>query len=224
MFQIAHIAYLYIIDIDFRLTLGQYFELAVFALNERNHRQQVVGIADIVEQRVLNVDRHTAIGHLVLRYLALHLNAFHHIGLGLEGDGANVAHADVSLHRLVAYIRHLQYDAFLLAGDDEVAILVSHTAVDKSLMKQGNIGKLDRAATFIYDVSDHLLILLLGTLDEDIVVIIGHTHRIEPDDLTDGLLDRQVAEMAGDGEVLQFVIDEVDSLVAGGGIQVFEYF
>ena len=73
-------------------------------------------------------------------------------------------------------------------------------------------------------MSDHFDILLLGTLDEDLIVIIGHPHRIEPDDLTDSLLDGQVAEMACDGEVLQFVIDEVNGLVAGGGIQVFKHF
>ena len=83
LFQIAHIAYLFIIDIDLRLALGQHFKLTVFALNERNHRQQVVGITDIVEQRVLHIDRHTARRHLILRNLTPHLNAFHHIGLRL---------------------------------------------------------------------------------------------------------------------------------------------
>ena len=91
-------------------------------------------------------------------------------------------------------------------------------------MEQGNVGKLDRAATFVNYTAYHFGILFLGTLDKDVVIVIGHPHRIEPDDLTDGLLNGQVAEMACDGEILQFVIDEVNSLVAGGGIQVFKHF
>ena len=70
----------------------------------------------------------------------------------------------------------------------------------------------------------HLGIFLLGTLYEDFVAIIGHLHRIEADDLTDSLVDRQVVEMAGDGKVLQFVVDEIDGIVAGSSVQVFEHF
>ena len=73
-------------------------------------------------------------------------------------------------------------------------------------------------------MADHLCVLLLGALNEDFVVVIGNLHRIETYDLAQGLVDRQVAEMTGDGEVLQFVVDEIDGLVADGRIQVFEHF
>ena len=107
LFQFALIAYLLIIDINLWFAFGQYLELSVTALNHGNHRQQVVGIANVVEQRVLHIDGHTTRSRLILRNLTLDLNAFHHIGLRLEGDGTDVAHTDVSGNGLIADIRHL---------------------------------------------------------------------------------------------------------------------
>ena len=70
----------------------------------------------------------------------------------------------------------------------------------------------------------HLGVLLLSTLNEDFCAVVCHLHRIEADDLTDGLVDRQVDEMAGNGKVLQFVVDEIDGIVGSGGVQVSEHF
>ena len=48
--QVAHVAYLLIVNIDLGLALGQHFELTVLTLHHGDHRQQVVGIADVVKQ------------------------------------------------------------------------------------------------------------------------------------------------------------------------------
>ena len=80
---------------------------------------------------MLHVHRHTAIDHLVLGNFALDLHTFYHIGLGLQGDGADVSHADIPGNGLIADIRHIQGDALGLAGNHEVAILVAHATVDK---------------------------------------------------------------------------------------------
>ena len=131
LFQVGHVAYLLIVDIDFGLALGQHLKLTIFGLNQRNHRQQVVGIADVVKQRVLHIYRHAAIDHLVLRNFTLHLDTFYHIGLGLQGNGADVAHADIPGNGLIADIRHIQGDALGFTGNHEVAIPVAHDTVDK---------------------------------------------------------------------------------------------
>ena len=70
----------------------------------------------------------------------------------------------------------------------------------------------------------HLGVLFLCALDKNPVTIVGYLHGIETDNLTDCLLDRQVGEMAGNSEVLQFVVDEVNGLFTGDCIQVFEHF
>ena len=69
----------------------------------------------------------------------------------------------------------------------------------------------------------YLGIFLLGTFYKDLVIIVSHLHRIKANDLADGLFDRKIAEVAGDSEVLQFIIDEINGLIVGGCIQVFEY-
>jgi hypothetical protein len=69
----------------------------------------------------------------------------------------------------------------------------------------------------------HFGFFLLDALYEDFVVVIDDLHRIEADDLADSLLDWQVGEVAGNGKVLQFVVDEIDGLVADGSVQVFKY-
>ena len=68
----------------------------------------------------------------------------------------------------------------------------------------------------------HLGIFLLGTFYEDLVTFICHLHRIETNDLADGLFDGKIAEMTGNREVFQFIIDEIDGLVAGV-VQVFQH-
>ena len=134
LLQFAGIAYLFVIDVYLRLALGQHLELAVLALHHRYHREQVIGSAYIVQDRVLHIHRHTALSHFILRNLAFHLHTFHHIGLGLESDGADVAHADVSSHRLIADIRHFDRQLLRLAGDNEVSVLIAHTTIDKSFI------------------------------------------------------------------------------------------
>ena len=129
LFQFAGVAHLFVIDVYLRLALRQYLELPVFALHHRYHREQVVGCAYIMEDRVLHIYRHTSLSQLVLRYLAFHLYAFHHIGLWLEGNTADVTHTNVSYYRLIAYVRYLQGYLLGLAGDYEIAILIAHTAI-----------------------------------------------------------------------------------------------
>ena len=106
LLQLIRVAHLLVVDVNFRLALGQHLELTVLALYHRYHRQQVVGSTDIMKQRMLHVDRHTAQCRLVLRNFAFDLNALYHIGLGVKGDSADVAYADVSGNGLIAYIRH----------------------------------------------------------------------------------------------------------------------
>ena len=89
-----------------------------------------------MQDGVLHIHRHTARSHLVLRYLTLHLHAFHHIGLWLQGNDADIAYADVALYRLIADIRHLQSDALSLAGNHEVAVLIAHATIDKPFVVQ----------------------------------------------------------------------------------------
>ena len=62
---------------------------------------------------------------------------------------------------------------------------------------------------------------LLRTLQEDVVLVVAHFHGVEADHLVNSFFQRQVGEVAGHGEVLQLVVDEVDGLVDGGGIEVF---
>ena len=83
-----------------------------------------------MKQRVLHIDSYATHCWFVLRYLAFNLNTFHHIGLRLEGNGADVAHADVSGNGLIADIRHFQRDALSLTGYYEIAIFIAHASVD----------------------------------------------------------------------------------------------
>ena len=130
LFQVTHITHLLIIDVDLGLTLGQHLKLTILALHHRYYRQQIGGIADVVEQRVLYIDGYATRCLFVLRSLAFNLNTFHHIGLRLEGEGTDVAHADVSGNGLIADIRHSQCDALGLTGYYEIAILIAHASVN----------------------------------------------------------------------------------------------
>ena len=133
LFQFALIAYLFIIDIDLRLALGQHLKLAILTLNHGYHRQQVVSRTHIMQNGVLHIHRHPPLSRLILRYLALDLHTFHHIGLWQEGDSADMTHADVPGHRFIADIRHFQRQLLGLAGNHEIAVLIAHTTVDKYL-------------------------------------------------------------------------------------------
>ena len=128
--ELVGVAHLLVVDVDFGLALGHYGELAVLALHQGEHGKQVVGGAHVAEDAVLHINGHAAGGHLVLRYFALHGNSLHGIGLGVQGDGADVPCADQPRHGLIAYEADFHDDALLLAWYDEVAVLVAHAAVD----------------------------------------------------------------------------------------------
>ena len=130
-FQFACIAYLFIINIDFRLTLGQHLELPVASLHHRQHREQVFGRADITQNGVLHIHRYAPLCHFILRNLAFHLYSFHHIGLRLQGYRADIAHTNRTTDGFIAYIRHIDRDAWLLARNDKVAVLVAYPTVDE---------------------------------------------------------------------------------------------
>ena len=83
LFQLVGVAHLFIIDVYLRLTLCQYLKLSVLALHHGYHREQVVGTANIVQDRVLYLHRHATRCTFVLRNLALHFHPLHHIRLGL---------------------------------------------------------------------------------------------------------------------------------------------
>ena len=138
MFQFVGVAYLFIINIDLRLALGQDVEFAiVILLNHWYHRKQIVGCTDIVQDRVLHIDRQSALSRFVLWNLALHFYAFHHIGLGQESNRANVAHADVPLYGLITNKRNLHHHLLSgLAGNHEVAIPVAHSPIDITIAIQ----------------------------------------------------------------------------------------
>ena len=70
----------------------------------------------------------------------------------------------------------------------------------------------------------HLGIFLLGTFYEDLVTFICHLHRIETNDLADGLFDGKIAEMTGNCEVFQFIIDKGDVVVCGLRLNIFQGF
>ena len=92
-----------------------------------------------------------------------------------------MSHVDISRCGLITYIRYFDDDAFLLAWNDKVAILITHPTIDKYgiVLKQRYISKFNGLATFIYDTSNDLCIFLLCALDEDLVVIVGYFDGIE---------------------------------------------
>ena len=175
---------------------------------------------------MLNLDGHAARGHLVLRNYALYHHTVNAVGLRLHNDGAYLAHADAAQQGLVADAGCPNRHAAGIAGNDKVAVLIAHAAVQEcgiSVAEQRDVGELYGVSGIIDQPANDFRGFLLRTLHEDVVLVVAHFHGVEADDLVDGFFQRQVGEVAGHGEVLQLVVDEVDGLVASGGIEVFQH-
>ena len=162
-----------------------------------------------MQDGVLYIYRQAALCHLVLWNLTFHLYAFHHIGLWLESDSANMSHTDVASDSLITDIRYLQRNLLGLAGNHKVAILIADTAIHKTILEQRDIGKLNGIATVINHASDDLRVLLLGTFYIDILMVEGEVHGIESANLADSISDRYILQMGGNGKILQFIEDKV---------------
>ena len=80
---------------------------------------------------VLHIDSHSASHHLILRNLALDLHALDGVGLGMEGDGAHLAHGSIAGYGLVAYAANLGNDVLHLARNDEITVFVAHATSDE---------------------------------------------------------------------------------------------
>ena len=226
MLQFLCVAYLLIIDIDLWLALGKDGELTVAPLHAGQHREQVVSCANVLQDRVLYLNGHAAGSGLILRNLALHGNVLQYDGIATEADVAHLADGAGLIVGLIADKRHADKHPSRAAGDDEVAVLVCHAAIDKrgvGRQQQGYVGKLNRAPLLVDDTSDDLLRLFLDALHGDETVGLSDFHRIEAYHLTDGVADGLVAETGGDGEVLQFVVNETDAAVRLRTVQVDEH-
>ncbi len=226
LLQFLCVAYLLIIDIDLRLALGKDGELTVAPLHAGQHREQVVGCANVLQDGVLYLNGHAASSGLVLRNLALHGNVLQYDGIALKADVAHLADRAGLVMGLIADKRHSDKHPPRAAGNDEVAVLVCHAAIDErgvGRQQQGYVGKLDGLSLFVDHSSDDLLRFFLDTLHGDEAVGLSNLHRIEAYHLTDGVADGLVAEAGGDGEVLQFVVDETDAAVRLRTVQVDEH-
>ena len=226
LLQFLCVAYLLIVDIDLRLALGKDGKLTVAPLHARQHREQVVGCANVLQDRVLYLNGHATSSGLILRNLALHGNVLQYDGIALKADVAHLADRAGLVVGLIADKRHSDKHPSRTAGDDEVAVLVCHAAIDKrgvGRQQQGYVGKFNGATLFINHSSDDLLRLFLDALHGDEAVGLSNLHRIEAYHLTDSVADGLVAETGGDGEVLQFVVNETDAAVRLRTVQVDEH-
>ena len=87
-------------------------------------------------------------------------------------------------------------------------------------MKQVNIGVGHGLAVFVDDGTRQMTLGLVGTLHSDFPVRYAHTYGIEAYHLADGIGNSLATNGGGDAEVLQFVVEEVDFVVCGLGIQL----
>ena len=106
-------------------------ELAVAAFHAGQHREQVVGGAYVVQDGVFHIHRNAARRGFVLGYLALYGHVFQTDGIGQQRDGADIAHRVLLIDSLVAHERHADKHTARSAGDDEVASLIAHAAIDE---------------------------------------------------------------------------------------------
>ena len=131
LLQFLRVAYFFIIDINLRLALGKDGEPAVAPLHTRQHREQVVGCANVFQDRVLYLNSHAASCHLELRNLALHHDILQHDGVTTEAYVAHFADGARLIVRLVADERHADKHVAWAARDYEVAIGICHATIDE---------------------------------------------------------------------------------------------
>ena len=131
LLQFLCVAYLLIIDIDLRLALGKDGELTVAPLHAGQHREQVVGCANVLQDRVLYLNGHAARGGLILRYLALHHDVLQHDSVTTETDVSHLANGAGLVVRLVAHKRYADKHVAWTAGDHEVAVGIRHATIDE---------------------------------------------------------------------------------------------
>ena len=226
LFQFAGIAHFLIVNIDFWLPFCQHAEFPITTLlHHWHHRQQIAGSADIVQDGVLDIHRHTTLCHLVLRYLALHHHAAYGVGLGHESNGAYVPDMNLTGNGLISDIRHLRNNILQATWYHEVAVLIAHTAVDESsVVEQRYICKLHWISALVNNTSYHLRVCLLDALHKDTVFVASHLYRIETYYLLDGIFQREVVEMTGHSEIFQLVINKIYSFLTSDFIQVFKHF
>jgi len=87
-------------------------------------------------------------------------------------------------------------------------------------MKQVNIGVGHRLAVLVNNGSRQMVFSLMGTLNGNFPVCNAYADGIKAYHLTDGIGHGLAMNGGGDAEVFQFVVEEVDFVVGGLGIQL----
>ena len=218
------VAHQTVVDIDKRLALTNDIVSAVLYTDEWQMLKHIGGIADIGQRTVLDVDGQTV--GCRSNKIPFHSHAFQRVVVGLHPDSTDIPGITETGDGLIAHKGASQNHTVGICGDDEVAGLVAQTTADKrgiGRAEQRDTCISDRLAMFIDYPSFQIVPRFVGTLHKILVMVSDDADRPEAYYLHQGLIKAQALEAAGDGEVLQIVIDKRYLIAGSSGVEVFEH-
>ena len=180
-------------------------------------------------------ERVGVVGHEILQPVHLasdhpshpfHVDLLQRVAVGREAKRAQRAHVDRAPQRPIAHKRHPQQRPPAVAWHHKVAAFVAHTAGHEAGIRgveQGHVGVGHGYSLGINDSPHGLEALFLRAFHENQAVAHGQPHGVEAEHLAHGLGNGAAAQLYGDGEVLQFVVDKVDGIAAAGPFEVGEH-
>ncbi len=134
-------------------------------------------------------------------------------------DGADVVSGAQAMLGFVTDVGDAGDDFAVIVGDDETTTLVGHTAAHHRRVggvEQGDVGIRQRQVVLVHHHALEVVLGLVNALHIDLALFtLGHLDGIETYHLADGLGNWFVLDMGGYREILQFVVEEVDGIVAG---------
>ena len=106
----------------------------------------------------------------------------------------------------------------MVVGDDETAALVGHTAAHHrrvGWVKQGDVSIGQRQVVLVNHHALEVMLGLVNALHIDLALLaLGHADGIETYHLADGLGNWFVLDVGGNREILQFIVDKHNLVVA----------
>ena len=222
--QFRIVAHQTVVDIDKWRTLADDIESIVLHTDKGQMPEHVRGKAYIGQLTVLNIHGQTISGRR--NKMSLYRHTIQSVVIGVHPDGADVPYIVEVTCRLITHKRASDDHTAGIRGDDNITCLIAQSAADErgiGRAEQGDVRIGHRLTLLVDNPSYQATLCLMGTLYEVLVMVPDDTDGPEAYDLHQGLFKTQTLEAAGDGKVLQVIINEGDFVAGGDSIEVFEY-